>query len=44
MPEKGLQGVMIGRLAKDDPWMFSDMDRRFYGVRNPGFSRKEVLY
>ena len=35
---------MIGRAAYQTPWIFSDMDRRYYGVKNPGFSRKEILY
>lgn len=39
----GMQGVMIGRLANDDPWSFSDVDRRFYGLPNSRFNRKEVL-
>ena len=38
-----LRGVMIGRAACQNPWMFSDVDRRFYGVENPGFSRREIL-
>jgi len=29
--ENGLVGCMIGRAAFDNPWMFSDIDRRFYG-------------
>jgi tRNA-dihydrouridine synthase A len=35
---------MIGRAAYQTPWLFSDMDRRYYGVANPGLSRKEILY
>jgi len=43
-PERGMTGVMIGRAAYQTPWLFSDMDRRYYGVKNPGLSRKEILY
>jgi len=32
MNEKyGLYGCMIGRAAYENPWIFSDFDRRFYG-------------
>jgi hypothetical protein len=34
---------MIGRLAYENPWAFSDVDRRFFGAKNPGLSRKEIL-
>lgn len=42
-PKHGLTGVMVGRLAYENPWILSDIDRRIYGLSNPGFSRKEVL-
>lgn len=42
--ERKLKGVMIGRAAYETPWLFSDMDRRFYGKRNPGLSREEIIY
>ncbi|KAL4453050.1 hypothetical protein ABPG73_005956 [Tetrahymena malaccensis] len=41
--ENGLHGCMLGRAAYETPWLFSDMDRRFYGKQNPGFSRREIL-
>jgi len=34
---------MIGRAAIENPWLFSDIDRRFYGKKNPGHTREEVL-
>lgn len=34
---------MLGRAAYETPWMFSDIDRRFYNKKNPGFNRKEIL-
>lgn len=34
---------MIGRAAYENPWMFSDADRRYYGVPNQNYSRKEIL-
>lgn len=42
-PEKGIHGCMIGRSAYESPWLFSDMDRRYYGKPNPGYSRREIL-
>jgi tRNA-dihydrouridine synthase len=38
-----VHGVMIGREAYNNPWMLADADRYFYGVSNPGLSRREVL-
>lgn len=35
---------MIGRAAIGEPWLFSDFDRRFYGKKNPGLSREEIIY
>jgi tRNA-dihydrouridine synthase A len=35
-------GVMIGRAAYENPWMFADVDRRFFNKPNPSNSRKEV--
>ena len=42
-PENGLTGCMVGRMAYEDPWKLSDVDRRIFGVENPGYSRKEIL-
>lgn len=42
-PDFGCMGVMVGRLAYENPWILSDIDRRFYGLPNPGLSRKEIL-
>ena len=42
-PEFGLTGVMVGRLAYEDPWVLCDVDRRVYGMPNPGLSRKEIV-
>ncbi len=36
-------GVMIGRAAYEKPWMFADVDRRFFNKPNPSLSRKEVV-
>lgn len=41
--DKGLYGCMIGRVANENPWIIGDVDRIFYGVPNPGLSRKEVV-
>ena len=43
VPENNLRGCMVGRLAFQNPWVLSDVDRRFYGVENVGLSRKEIL-
>ena len=36
-------GVMIGRAANDDPWIFADADRRVFGADNPAQTRAEVV-
>jgi len=38
-----LEGVMIGRVAYSNPWIFADVDRQFYGEPNPGLSRRQVV-
>lgn len=38
-----LEGVMIGRVAYSNPWLFADVDRQFYNEPNPGLSRREVV-
>jgi tRNA-dihydrouridine synthase A len=42
-PENKLVGCMIGRITYDHPWLLSDVDRVFYGQKNPGYTRREVL-
>jgi tRNA-dihydrouridine synthase A len=37
-------GVMIGRAAYDNPWIFADVDRRFFNKPNLNLSRKEIVY
>jgi tRNA-dihydrouridine synthase A len=39
----GLDGVMIGRGAYETPWMFADVDRRFYGDTFAPKSRHAVI-
>jgi tRNA-dihydrouridine synthase A len=36
-------GVMIGRAAYDDPYLFADADRRFFGDASPPPSRRQVV-
>lgn len=43
LENNSLKGCMIGRAAYEDIWHLADIDRRIYGVNNPGLSRKEVL-
>ena len=38
-----VDGVMIGRAANDDPWIFADADRRFWGTPNPATTRADVV-
>ena len=39
-----LRGVMVGRLARDNPAELADIDRYFYGEStNPSHSRREVM-
>ncbi|CAD8046816.1 unnamed protein product [Paramecium primaurelia] len=38
-----VDGVMIGRTAHENPWIFSDFDRRYYGGENQNYNRKEIL-
>lgn len=38
-----LDSVMVGRYAYNNPWAFADVDRRIFGVPNPGLSRREVV-
>jgi len=38
-----LVGCMLGRMSYDNPWAFTDVDRLFYGKKNLGYSRREVL-
>lgn len=40
---RAVDGVMIGRAASDDPWIFADADRRFWGAANPAGSRGDVV-
>ena len=36
-------GVMVGREAVSNPWLFADVDRRFFGVQGPTQSRNDIL-
>jgi len=42
-PENKLKGCMIGRLCYEHPWVLTDMDRVFFGQKNLGYSRREIL-
>jgi len=39
---QGVDGVMFGRLAWKQPYVFSGVDQRFFGEKEPPLSRKEV--
>jgi tRNA-dihydrouridine synthase A len=39
-----VDGVMIGRAAYENPYMFSTADSEFYGDKDPGIPREEVLF
>jgi tRNA-dihydrouridine synthase A len=34
---------MIGRLSYENPWVWSDFDRVFFGKENPRYTRREIL-
>jgi len=36
-------GVMVGREAVSNPYLFADVDRRFFDARSPVLSRTEIL-
>jgi tRNA-dihydrouridine synthase A len=38
-----VDGVMIGRAADDDPFLFAEADGRFYGERDPVQTRRQVV-
>lgn len=38
-----VDGVMIGRAAVDEPWMFAEADRRFYGSSRAPVDRHAVV-
>src|SRR5690606_23168012 len=40
--EAGLDAVMIGRLAYEDPYALADVDRRFYAATEPPPNRSEI--
>ncbi len=42
-PELGLEGVMLGRVAYENTWFMADVDRRYYGLKNPATSRAQVV-
>ncbi len=45
-PNEGLpavDGVMLGRLIMDDPWVLHNADRLYYGTANPATNPKDVL-
>lgn len=38
-----VDGVMVGRSAFDHPYMFSEVDARFYGRSRPVITRREII-
>jgi tRNA-dihydrouridine synthase len=42
-PSSGISACMVGRGAFFFPWQFADADRRFFGSKNPGASRRQVI-
>jgi tRNA-dihydrouridine synthase A len=38
-----VDAVMLGRVALDDPWFLSKVDRRWFGSQSPPASRRELL-
>ena len=40
---QSVDAVMIGRAAYDDPYLFADVDRRFYGTKTAPPSRHDIV-
>lgn len=40
---RGVDSVMIGRLAYNNPWFFHNIDSLYYHEEDPSFSRLEIL-
>lgn len=40
---QGVDGVMLGRAAYQNPWMLSDVDARLFGDGHPAPTRSEVI-
>lgn len=38
-----VDGVMIGRAAENDPWLFAEADARVFGATAPARTRRDVL-
>jgi tRNA-dihydrouridine synthase A len=38
-----LLGVMMGRAAYQNTWLFADTDRKLFGGENPGLSRRDLF-
>ncbi|CAN0135934.1 unnamed protein product [Laminaria digitata] len=41
--EQGAHGVMVGRSWSSKPWYWSQADSIFFGTKDPGLNRREVL-
>ncbi|CAM9109422.1 unnamed protein product [Pylaiella littoralis] len=39
----GVAGVMVGRAAYFDPWLFRHTDSAVFGSTDPGFTRREIM-
>ena len=39
-----VDGVMMGRAAENDAYLFAEADRRFFGSREPPTTRRAVVY
>lgn len=40
---RGLHGIMLGRAAYNNPWMFASFDQRYYDEKPRDLNRKQVL-
>ncbi len=41
--DQGLDGVMLGRAAYQNPWLLADVDRRFFGAPGPAATPHDVI-
>lgn len=41
--ENGLEGVMVGRMAYNNPWELAKIDRELFGCTNDSLNREEII-
>ena len=41
--KRKLRGVMIGRMAAQNPWLFRHADECFYQINGPHLTRRQIV-